>query len=81
MLCKFLAATSHFVLQSLRRLFQKVIEGLGGKINGQAMGPLSDSACAGRTGEHKHRAFPSLGQSLRAATGSLEENMLPLLRY
>ena len=36
-------------------------------------GPLSGSACAGRTGEHKHRAFPSQWQSLRAATGSLEE--------
>ena len=32
-------------------------------------------------GEHKHRTFPSWRQSLRAATGSLEENMLPLLRY
>ena len=31
--------------------------------------------------EHKHRAFPSLQQSLRAATGSLEENMLLLLLY
>ena len=30
---------------------------------------------------HKHRAFPSLLQSLRAATGSLEGNMLLLLRY
>ena len=45
------------------------------------MGPLSGSACAGRMGEHKHRAFPSRRQSLRAATGSLEENVLPLLRY
>ena len=31
--------------------------------------------------EHKHRAFPSLLQSLLAATGSLEQNMLPLSRY
>ena len=45
------------------------------------LGPRSGSACAGRTGEHKHRAFPSRRQSLRAATGSLEENVLPLLRY
>ena len=30
---------------------------------------------------HKHRAFPSRQQSLRAATGSLEKNMLPLLLY
>ena len=29
----------------------------------------------------KHRAFPSRRQSLQAATGSLEENVLPLLRY
>ena len=44
------------------------------------LGQLSSSACAGRTGEHKRRAFPRQ-QSLRAATGSLEENMLPLLQY
>ena len=29
----------------------------------------------------QHRAFPSRQQSLLAATGSLEKNMLPLLRY
>ena len=57
--------------QSLGRLFQKVIEDLEGKINGQALGALSGSACEGRTGEHKHRAFPSRRQLLRAATGSL----------
>ena len=34
---------------------------------------------SGRTGEHKHRAFPSQLQSQLAATSSLEENMLPLL--
>ena len=43
------------------------------------LGQLSSSACAVQTGEHNHRAFPSLLQSLWAATGSLEENMLPLL--
>ena len=43
-------------------------------------GPLSGSACAGQTNELKHRAVPSLLQWLQAATGSLEENMLPLLR-
>ena len=69
------------ICQSLRRLFQKVIEDLEGKINGQALGALSGSACEGRTGEHKHRAFPSRRQLLRAATGSLEENVLPLLQY
>ena len=35
----------------------------------------------GRTGKHIHRAFPSRLPSLLAATGSLEENMLPLLPY
>ena len=39
------------------------------------------SACAVWTGEHKHRVFPILQQSLRAATGSLEESMLALLLY
>ena len=43
--------------------------------------PRSGTAWAGRTGQRKHRAFPSRRQSLRAATGSLEENMLPLLRH
>ena len=51
------------ILQSLQWLFQKTIKGLEGEINGK----------------HKHRVFPSLLQSLRAATGSLEEVMLPLL--
>ena len=45
------------------------------------LGPRSGTASAGLTGEHKHRAFPSRLQSLRATTSSLEENMLPLLRY
>ena len=44
------------------------------------LGSLSDCACDGWTGEIKHRAFPTRQQQL-AATGSLEENMLPLLRY
>ena len=37
--------------------------------------------CAGWTGKHKHRVFPSLLQSLLVAKGLLEENMLPLLWY
>ena len=45
------------------------------------LGQRSGTAGAGRTGKHKHRAFPSWRQSLQAATGSLEENVLPLLRY
>ena len=44
-------------------------------------GQRSCNAWAGLTGKHKHRAFPSWWQSLLASTGSLEENMLPLLWY
>ena len=51
------------------------------KSTAKLLGLLSGSACAGQMGEHKHRVFPSLLQSLWAATGSLEENMLPLLLY
>ena len=66
------------IWQSLWRLFHKVIEGLECKIKGLALGAALQQ---GRTGEHKLRAFPSRLQSLRASIGSLEENMLPLLRY
>ena len=45
------------------------------------LGPRSSTTRAGRMGKHKHRFFLSLQQSLLATTGSLEENMLPLLRY
>ena len=46
------------------------------------LGPRSGTAWAGWTGaKHKHRAIPSRRQLLQAATGSLEEHMLPLLRY
>ena len=75
------------IWQSLQRLFQKVIKGLEGKINCQALGAAlllcscSPPQCAGQTGEDKHRAFSSLLQSLLAATCLLEENMLPRLRY
>ena len=44
-------------------------------------GQRSCNAWACLTGKHKHRAFPSWWQSLLASTGSLEENMLPLLWY
>ena len=51
----------------------------------ELLGQRSSTAGAGRTGDRKLRAFPSRRQSLRAATGSLEEssleNVLPLLRY
>ena len=76
------------IWQSLRTLFQKVIEGLErAKSTAKLVGPLYGAAWAGRTGEHKHRVClnwtrpaATLLQSLLAATGSLEENMLPLLR-
>ena len=47
------------------------------------LGQLCGSACAGWTGEHKHKAFPNQWQSLwlRPAICLLKENMLPLLRY
>ena len=45
------------------------------------LGQLSCFACASQTGKHKHRVFQSLLQLLLAATGLLEENMLPLLWY
>ena len=65
-----------------RRLFQKSIEGFDCKINAKLLGPRSGTAWVGLTGEHKHRVFPSRLESLlAAATGSLEENVLPLLLY
>ena len=42
------------------------------------LGPLSGTGWAGWTGEHKHRAFPRPLQSMLAATGLLDEKMLPL---
>ena len=50
-------------------------------LRAKLLGQCSGTAWAGQTGEHKQRAFPSLLQSLQAATGSLEENMLPILQY
>ena len=44
----------------------------------KVLGPFSGTAWAGRTSEIQHRV-PSRRQSLQAATGSLEENTLPLL--
>ena len=71
------------------RLFQKTVKlvGFDCKIHGRALGVAllpcarAGAAWAGRTGEHKYKTFPSRRQSLWAATGSLEENVLPLLRY
>ena len=66
------------IWQSLWRLSQKVIEILEGKINGQARGAALRLCLHGSDWQHKHRVFPSRWQSLLAATGLLEENMLPL---
>ena len=54
---------------------------LTAKSMAELFGARSGTAWAGLTGEIKHRALPSGLQSLRAATSSLEENVLPLLRY
>ena len=45
----------------------------------ELLGQRSGTAWAGRTGEIKQMAFPSRLQSLLAATGSVEENVLPAL--
>ena len=54
---------------------------LTAKSMAKLLGGRSGTAWAGWTGKHKHRAFPSRLQSLRAATCLLEENVLPLLKY
>ena len=46
----------------------------------ELLGSSSYTAWAVRTGKHKHRVFPSLQQSLLAATCFLEENVLLLLQ-
>ena len=72
------------IWQSLRMLFQKTIESFDCKINGQGLGAAlrhSLPSWAGGTGEQSHKVFLSQLQSLLAATGSLEENVLPLLWY
>ena len=51
---------------------------LTAKSKAELLGSRFGTAWAGRMGEIKYRAFPSRRQSLRAATGSLEENVLPL---
>ena len=50
-----------------------LILGLFRQLSG-LLGQLSGSACAGLTGEHKHREFLSQLQSLRVVTCSLEKN-------
>ena len=73
------------IRQSLRRLFQRVVEGLEGKnqrpsSRGSSLAEFC-TAWAGWTGKHKYRVFHSRLQSLQAATSSLEEIVLPLMRY
>ena len=73
------------IWQSLQRLFQKVIEGLEGKINGQALGAALLLCLRGPDWPAQIQGIsdeiPSRLQSLRAATGSFEVNLLPLSRY
>ena len=64
-----------------QRLFKKIIEDFDYKINGRALGAVSCTALVDQNGKHKHRAFLSWWQLLQAATGSLEEKVLVLLRY
>ena len=47
----------------------------------ELFGQRSCTTWAGQTGKHRHRAFPSQRQLLLVTTSSIEENMLPLLRY
>ena len=66
------------IWQSLRRLFHE-IEGLEGKISGQALGTALLLCLRGSDGRAQHKVFPSWLQSVWAAAGSLEETNLPLL--
>ena len=68
------------IWQFLWRLFQKVIKGLEGIINGQALGAalLLYLCWSDRPAQ---TVFPSWWQLLQAATGLLGKNMLPLLQY
>ena len=60
------------IWRSLRRLFQKVIEVLEGKINGQALGAALLLCLCGSDGRAQTQGvpvnFPSRRQSLQAAT-------------
>ena len=46
----------------------------------QLFGQRSYTVWAGQTEKHKQKVFPSLLQLLLAATGSLEEKVVPLLQ-
>ena len=45
----------------------------------ELLGLHSGTAWTSQSGEHKHRVFPSLQQSMLLVTGSLEEEVLPFL--
>ena len=65
-----------------RRLYQKTIRWskvLTTKSKAKLLGQRSGTAWADWTCKHKHRIFPSLQQSLLAATSLLEKNMLNAL--
>ena len=66
------------IWQSLQRLFQKVIEGLGGKIKRQALGAALLLCLRGSDGQAQTQG---VSEPAAVAAGSLEENTLPVLRY
>ena len=64
------------ICQSLRRLSQKAIEGLEGKINGQALGAALLQCLGGSDGRAQTQGVSesaAVAVALRAATGSLED--------
>ena len=75
-----LTSTCHLAITP-KGYSRRQLKVLAAKSMAKLLGPRSGIAWAGWTGEHKHRVFPSRQQSLLAATGSLEENVLPLLQY
>ena len=56
------------IWQSLRRLFKKVIEGLGGKINGQALGAAL-RLCFGSDWRAKFTQTQGVSESAAVAAG------------
>ena len=72
-------------LQAIWQSLPKVIWGDNRRIWLPNQWPSSRGSAPAQLGRvwraSKHREFPSRRQSLRATKGSLEENVLPLLRY
>ena len=68
------------IWQFLWRLFQKVIKGLEGKFNGQALWAAL-LLCLRWSDGPAQTVFPRWWQLMQAATGLLEKNMLTLLQY